>query len=381
MSEFAVGTKVIFEENVLERLDEIKGTSAVIVHDPIMAQLGFCDKAEKALRNGSFREVAFESVNPEPDAELVARCICTFEKTKADTIIAMGGGAAIDTAKAIIYFCRMRESGAQNKPLFVAIPTTAGTGSEVTNFSVITANGKKNVLIDESIMPDIALLDTQYLKSLPKTVIADTGVDALVHGIESYVARFATDYTDALSEHAVRLIFRWLKPMYDDPTNAEAREHMLNASCMAGMAFTNSNLGINHSLSHAMGAHFHISHGRCNALLLVPVIAYNANLAGGVDTDAARKYQKLAERLGLPARTPREGVSQLIGAVQRLLLSVNIPGSVEKTGKVSEGEMQKAVSKLAEIAMNDRCTPGNPVQPTKEDLIRIYLQAYSGKVK
>lgn len=380
MGEFSLTTRVVFEENVIERLDEITGICAIVVHDPIMEKMGFCAKAEQALRRGKFTGIIFEKVNPEPDAELVARCLCAYEEAKADTIIAMGGGAAIDTAKAIIYFCRMLGNGAKKRPLFVAIPTTAGTGSEVTNFSVITANEKKNVLIDGSIAPDVAYLDTQYLVSLPNTVIADTGIDALVHAIESYVSSGATDYTDALSKRAVELIFHWLKPMYDNPSDPTAREHMLNASCMAGMAFTNSNLGINHSLAHAMGARFHIAHGRANALLLPAVIAYNAGLSGSSNTPAAEKYRQLAAALSLPARTTREGVSQLISALQRLMLALHMPETVEKLGSVSNEDFEAAVFDMAETAMNDRCTSGNPVVPNKEDLIWLYRQAYSGRL-
>jgi alcohol dehydrogenase class IV len=263
-----------------------------------------------------------------------------------------------------------------DKPCFVAIPSTSGTGSEVTNFSVITANGAKNVLIDEFIAPDIALLDSICIQHVPPAVIADTGIDVLVHALEAYVSTDATDFTDALAEKAAELIFAHLKSLYDDPADDNARDRVQNASCIAGIAFTNANLGITHSLAHALGAQFHLPHGRANAMMVESVIAFNADLSGTADNDAAWKYQKMAEELNLPSRTPREGTVSLIRHIRQLKQELGMPRGIQETGKVDPTEFERAVEHMAQEALRDRCTPTNPVQPTKDDLIRLYRESF-----
>ena len=243
-------------------------------------------------------------------------------------------------------------------------------------FSVITAEGSKNVLIDEFIAPDVALLDSICIQHVPPAVIADTGMDVLVHALEAYVSTDATDFTDALAEKAAELIFAHLKELYDDPANGDARDRVQNASCIAGIAFTNSNLGITHSLAHALGAQFHLPHGRANALMMEAVIAYNADLAGKANNDAAWKYQKMARELNLPARTPREGVVSLLRAIASLKRELGIPHSIQATKKVDVRAFEDAVENMAEEAMHDRCTPTNPVKPTKEDLIALYRKSF-----
>ena len=245
----------------------------------------------------------------------------------------------------------------------------------MTDFSVITINGKKTALIDGLMAPDIAILDSTCTKSLPPHVIADTGLDALVHAVEAYVSNKATDCTDALAEKAVYMICHNLVRFYRNPEDKDARECIQRASCLAGMAFTNANLGITHSMAHAFGGTFHLSHGRSNALLMEAVIEYNANLRDTSDQKVAAKYGQLARVLGLPARTTREGYVNFLQAVHQLKRDLGIQSSIKAAG-IKEDEFMAAAETMAQQAMADRCTPSNPRTPTKEDIIAIYKAAY-----
>ena len=376
---FIIKTKVYFDKGSMQMLRCMQGHCALVVSDSIMKELGYLDQARGYLKEAGIGSTAFTDVRPDPDVSIVAKGVEAYEACHADMLVALGGGSVIDTAKAILYFVWQRQKAAGQKfekPCFIAIPSTSGTGSEVTNFSVITAEGSKNVLIDEFIAPDVALLDSICIQHVPPAVIADTGMDVLVHALEAYVSTDATDFTDALAEKAAELIFAHLKELYDDPANGDARDRVQNASCIAGIAFTNSNLGITHSLAHALGAQFHLPHGRANALMMEAVIAYNADLAGKASNDAAWKYQKMARELNLPARTPREGVVSLLRAIASLKRELGIPHSIQATKKVDVRAFEDAVENMAEEAMHDRCTPTNPVKPTKEDLIALYRKSF-----
>lgn len=376
---FFIKTKVYFDKGSMQMLRCLHGHCALVVSDSIMKKLGYLQKAQKYLQEAGIGSAAFTDIKPDPDVNIVAAGVEAYEACDADVLVALGGGSVIDTAKAILYFVWQRRKAAGQhfeKPCFVAIPSTSGTGSEVTNFSVISANGTKNVLIDEFIAPDVAILDSICIQHVPSSVIADTGMDVLVHALEAYVSTDATDFTDALAEKTAELIFHHLKKLYDDPANGDARDRVQNASCMAGIAFTNSNLGITHSLAHALGAEFHLPHGRANALMMEAVIAYNADLAGTANNYAAWKYQMMAAELNLPARTPREGTVSLMQAIAKLKRELGIPTGIHATGKVDPELFEKAVEGMAEDAMHDRCTPTNPIQPTKEDLIRLYRESF-----
>lgn len=376
---FIIKTKVYFNKGSMQTLRCLEGRYALVVSDSIMEELGYLKQAQDYLKEAGIASATFTDVKPDPDVSIVAAGVQAYEACHADVLVALGGGSVIDTAKAILYFVwqRYKARGERfDKPCFVAIPSTSGTGSEVTNFSVISANGAKNVLIDEFIAPDVALLDSVCIQHVPKAVIADTGMDVLVHALEAYVSADATDFTDALAEKTAELIFGHLKKLYDDPANDDARDRVQNASCMAGIAFTNSNLGITHSLAHALGAEFHLPHGRSNALMIEAVIEYNADIAGSANNYAAWKYQKMAAELNLPARTPREGTVSLIRAIEQLKRDLGIPDGIHATGKVDPELFEKVVEDMAEDALNDRCTPTNPVQPTKKDLVRLYRKSF-----
>jgi len=343
-----------------------------------MDKLGYLQKSVDFLSNAGISSTIFTDVHPDPDVKVIADGMKLYMESNADVLVALGGGSVIDTAKGILYFAAQlisAEGREFKKPLFIAVPSTSGTGSEVTNFSVITAEEGKVCIVDEFIAPDIAILDSTCIQHVPQRVAVDTGIDVLVHAIEAYVSEKATDFTDALAEKAIRLIFENLETIYKDINDGEARDRVQNASCMAGMAFTNANLGINHSLAHAFGGTFHIPHGRSNAMMLTAVMEYNADLAGSANNYAAQRYAKLAEMLQLPARTYREGTVSLIRAINRLKNTLGIEDNIRSLG-VDQTEYEKAQESMAEAALADRCTPTNPRKPSKEDLIRIYQKVY-----
>lgn len=343
-----------------------------------METLGYLQKTVDYLSEAGISSEIFSGVRPDPDVKVIADGLKLYRESGADVLVAIGGGSAIDTAKGILYFAWKFGSvgGVEiKKPLFIAIPSTSGTGSEVTDFSVITSEGEKVCIVDEFIAPDIAILDSTCIQHVPQRVVVDTGMDVLVHAIEAYVSTKATDFTDALAEKAIKLIFENLEILYKDINNVNARDRVQNASCMAGMAFTNTSLGINHSLAHALGGTFHIPHGRSNALMLNTVMEFNADLAGSADGYAAEKYAKLATVLQLPARTRREGSVNFMLAVNRLKKKLGIEDNIRALG-VEQTEFEKALEQMAETAMLDRCTSTNSKQPSKEDLIQIYQKCY-----
>lgn len=367
-------SKVYFNTQSIQLLKQIHGSRAFIVSDSVMEKLGYLQEAVDYLKEAGITAFVFTDVRPDPDVKVVADGLKLYMESCADVLVAIGGGSAIDTAKGILYFARQTVTEFK-KPLFVAIPSTSGTGSEVTDFSVITSEGEKVVIVDEFITPDIAILDSTCIQHVPQRVVVDTGMDVLVHAIEAYVSTKATDFTDALAEKAIKLIFENLATIYMDVKNSDARDRVQNASCMAGMAFTNANLGINHSLAHAFGGTFHIPHGRSNALLLTAVMEYNADLAGSANGYAAERYAKLASILQLPSRTRREGTVSFIQAVGKLKKALGIEDNIKSLG-INQPDFENALERMAETALSDRCTATNPRNPSKEDLIKIYRKCY-----
>lgn len=375
---FKLKSKVYFNMQFTQFLEQVSGSRAFIVSDSIMEELGYLQKAVDSLNKAGISSVTFTGVRPDPDINVVAEGIKLYKESNTDVLIAIGGGSTIDTAKGIMYFSWHLENTTNDKikkPLFIAIPSTSGTGSEVTDFTVITSQEEKVCIVDDFIAPDIAILDSTCIKHVPQHVVVDTGIDALVHAIEAYVSTNSTDFTDALCEKSVKLIFENIKTIYDDIKDSNARDRIQNASCMAGIAFTNTGLGINHSLAHAMGGTFHISHGRSNALLLNAVIEYNSNLERSINEYAANKYAKLAKILQLPARTNREGTVNFIQALSKLKKYLGVEESIRALG-IDQDEFESSLEHMAEAALDDRCTPTNPRQPSKEELIHIYQKCY-----
>jgi acetaldehyde dehydrogenase/alcohol dehydrogenase len=275
------------------------------------------------------------------------------------------------------------------KAQMVCIPTTSGTGSEVTSFSVITDKRNGNIkypLADYELTPDVAIIDPQFVRSLPKTIVADTGMDVLTHAIEAYVSVLASDFTDGLAIKAIEMIFEYLTRSYLNENDTEAREKMHNASCIAGMAFTNAFLGINHSLAHKIGGEFHVSHGRANAVILPYVIAYNAKKPDKFATfpkygtyTADKRYARIARVLNLKGDTEEDQVKSLIAAVKDLNRKLNIPLTLKDLG-IDEKVFLEQLPAIAERAFEDQCTTANPVYPRIKDLEGILMEAYYGEM-
>ena len=410
MQWFKVPDKIYFEHNSIQYLEKMPNiTRAFIVTDPGMVCLGYVDKILYYLRKRTEHvhcEI-FSDVEPDPSIETVKRGAQMMDEFKPDVIIALGGGSAMDAAKGMwlfyehpdvdfnslrLRFLDIRKRAFKfpkmgNKAQLVAIPTTSGTGSEVTSFAVISdkKNNMKYPLADYELTPNIAIIDPQFVMSLPKSATADTGLDVLTHALEAYVSVMASDYTDGLAMKAIQLVFKYLPRAYKNGAeDAEAREKMHNASCMAGMAFTNAFLGLNHSIAHKIGGEYHVPHGRANAVLLPHVIKYNASTPSKFVSFpkykkfiADEKYAEIAAFLGLPAKTTEEGVQSLINAVIDLMKEVNEPLSFSECG-IDEETYMRNVPDIANKAFEDQCTTANPKLPLVKEIEQIMRDAYKG---
>lgn len=410
MQWFKVPERIYHEAGSIQYLEKLPNVERVmIVTDRMMVQLGYVEKLEYHLRkrrNPVMIDV-FADVEPDPSVDTVLNGAEAMRKFKPDTIISLGGGSAMDAAKGMWLFYENPEADFEDlrlkfmdirKRIFkfpklgrqakmVAVPTTSGTGSEVTSFAVITdkVNNVKYPLADYELTPDVAIIDPSFVMSVPAAVTADTGLDVLTHAIEAYVSVMATDYTDALAMKAVQMVFDYLPKSYKGANTAEgkeAREKMHNASCMAGMAFANAFLGVNHSLAHKLGSEFHIPHGRANAILLPHVIEYNAAMPSKFAAFpryksfvADKKYAEIAKMLGLKANTTEEGVKSLAQAVRNLMKEVNVPMTIKDCG-IEENTYFAAIEKLALDAFDDQCTGANPRSPLVSELKEIYATIY-----
>ncbi|MGO3446365.1 MAG: 1-propanol dehydrogenase PduQ [Kluyvera intermedia] len=378
MSEFLLKPRIRFGQDALSVLAEVPAQNVLLVTDQAMVKFGLASRVTQILRQRGVAFQVWDDVVADPDIATVVRGMKQMDSHYPDLVIALGGGSVIDAAKAVIFaLAQTRPDDSRKRPCFVAIPTTSGTGSEVTSFSVVKAHAEKLVLVDPSLLPDIAILDPTLVASVPPAITADTGMDVLCHALEAYVSRAASDFSDALAEKVVQQVFRYLPTCWRDGQDLLAREKMHNASCMAGMAFTNASLGITHSLAHALGGVFRVPHGRANALLMAEVVAWNADYQGLCDTDAARKYARLAHLLDLPAHTPREGVASLLVAIVTLKDEMQMPGGIIDTG-VDAADFDRRLPEMVGQALRDGCTPTNPRTPDAQLLTELYRQAWSG---
>ncbi|MCG1830093.1 bifunctional acetaldehyde-CoA/alcohol dehydrogenase [Staphylococcus epidermidis] len=402
MQWFKLPPKVYFEENSVMYLTEMDNVERVmIVCDPGMVNIGYTDIVEQVLRRRENQPQikVFNEVEPNPSTHTVYKGLEMFINFQPNTIIALGGGSAMDAAKAIWMFFEHPETsffGAKQKFLdirkrtykitkpknakFICIPTTSGTGSEVTPFAVITDSEThvKYPLADYALTPDIAIVDPQFVLSVPKDVAADTGMDVLTHAIESYVSVMASDYTRGLSLQAIKLTFDYLKSSVQE-NDKHSREKMHNASTMAGMAFANAFLGISHSIAHKIGGEYGIPHGRTNAILLPHVIRYNAKdpqkHALFPKYDFFRADADIAKFLGLKGNTTEELVDALANAVYDLGCSVGIDMNLKSQG-VTEELLHSTIDRMAELAFEDQCTTANPKEPLISELKGIIETAY-----
>ena len=409
MQWFKVPEKIYFEAGSIQYLEKMPDIErAFIVTDEGMVKLGYVDKILYHLRNRRqyVHSEIFSGVESDPSFDTIMKGVEAMKSFNPDVIIAIGGGSPIDAAKGMwllyehpdadleglkLKFMDIRKRTYKfpklgQKCKMVAIPTTSGTGSEVTSFAVITdkEKNKKYPLADYELTPDVAIVDPDLVMSLPKSVTADTGMDVLTHALEAYVSNMASDYTDGLAEKAVELVFKYLKDAYDDGTNKTAREKMHNASTIAGMAFTNAFLGVCHSMAHKIGAEFHLPHGRINAILLPYVVRYNSSKPTKFVSFpkyeyyiADEKYYTMAKKVGFKSENKEEGINSLIEKIKEMNEHLNIPKSFKEAG-IDEQEFLAKVDMLADRAFEDQCTTANPRVPLVEEIKQIMLDSYYG---
>ncbi|WP_035220378.1 iron-containing alcohol dehydrogenase [Desulfatibacillum aliphaticivorans] len=365
-------TKIVYDTSIVDFLRELSPKRVCLTSDPFMIKLGALAPVEAYLKEQGVPYKIFSDVKPNPDDSLVQEGLVHIFNAKPDLIVAIGGGSAIDLAKAIMYFCleikKQFISGEHlKKPYFAAVPTTSGTGSEVTNYTVITdaETGAKRVIQSNLMQPDAAVLDVSLTLTAPANVTADSGFDALTHTMEAYTSLLATPFSDAYALKAFELIFANLVQAFESADSRCAKENMQIAASLAGLAFNHSGLGINHSIAHSLGAIFHIPHGRANALVLPSVMAFNLKNQG-----VTRRYADLAGMLGLGFDDPQRSAAALIAAVEAFKVRLGLPSCLQDLG-VAREQVEQAMPRIVEDAFNDYCTPSHPFTVTRDDVAAI----------
>ncbi len=392
MARFTLPRDLYFGQESLNELKNIKGKRAmVVVGGSSMKRFGFLDETVNYLKEAGMEVEVFEGVEPDPSVDTVFKGAEAMRKFNPDWIVSIGGGSPIDAAKAMWAFYEYPETTFEElcipfnfptlrtKAQFCAIPSTSGTATEVTAFSVITdyEKGIKYPLADFNITPDIAIIDSRIAEKMPPKLTAFTGMDAMTHAIEAYVSTVASDYTDGLALHAIKLISENLVNSYNG--DLKARDTMHNAQCLAGMAFSNALLGIVHSMAHKTGAAYsggHIVHGCANAMYLPKVIKYNSKVES-----AAIRYAEIADSLRLEGNTVEEKVDALIALINKLNRALNIPACIKEyeNGIIDEKEYNEKLSKVAELAIGDACTGSNPRQPNQEEMEKLLTAVFYDK--
>jgi len=386
MSRFTLPRDLYHGKGALEALKTLKGTKAiVVVGGGSMKRFGFLDKTVAYLKEAGMQVQLFEGVEPDPSVETVMRGAKAMREFEPDWIVSIGGGSPIDAAKAMWAFYEYPDTTfdalcipfnfpeLRTKAKFCAIPSTSGTATEVTAFSVITdyTKGVKYPLADFNITPDVAIVDPALAETMPSKLTAHTGMDAMTHAVEAYVSTLHCDYTDPLALHAIKMVSEYLIASFKGDN--EARERMHNAQCLAGMAFSNALLGIVHSMAHKTGAAYsgsHIVHGCANAMYLPKVIKFNAK-----EPDAAKRYAQIASFLGLKGRSDTELTDALIVHIKALNEALSIPSCIKdyEGGVIDEKEFMDKLPKVSELAVGDACTGSNPrtISPAEmEKLLR-----------
>ena len=396
MGRFTLPRDLYHGTGSLETLKTLTGKKAiVVVGGGSMKRFGFLDKAVAYLKEAGMEVELFEGVEPDPSVETVMKGAEAMRKFQPDWIVAMGGGSPIDAAKAMWVFYEYPDTTFEEiitpfsfptlrtKAKFCAIPSTSGTATEVTAFSVITDyhKGIKYPLADFNITPDVAIVDPELAETMPKKLVAHTGMDAMTHAIEAYVSTLHCNYTDPLALHAIKMIHNNLKKSYDG--DMEARAAMHDAQCLAGMAFSNALLGVVHSMAHKTGAAYtgdHIIHGCANAMYLPKVIKYNSK-----NEEAANRYAEIASFIGLSGATTEEKVDSLIAELRSMNDQLDIPQGIKNYGKsgvradtsiIDEKEFLEKLPEVAKNAIADACTGSNPRQPSQEEMEKLLKACY-----
>ncbi|MBM6836778.1 bifunctional acetaldehyde-CoA/alcohol dehydrogenase, partial [Clostridium saudiense] len=393
----------------LQELGEMGKKKAFIVTDRVLFEMGYTNKVTEILEANGIQYKIFSDVEPDPTLRCARAGAAEMTTFQPDVVISLGGGSAMDAAKIMWVMYEHPEVNFHDlamtfmdirkriykfptmgqKAMMVAIATSAGTGSEVTPFAVITdeETGVKYPLADYELTPDMAIVDAELMMTSPKGLTACAGIDVLVHAVEAYVSVMASEYTNGLALEAIRLVFKYLPDAYKEgTTNVKAREKMAHASCMAGMAFSNAFLGINHSMAHKLGAFHHLPHGMANSLVMKEVIKFNATDAPTKQAafaqykypNAAWRYARIADHLGLGGKTEAEKVELLIKAIEELQAKVNMPKTIQEAG-VSEVKFMETLDEMVEQAFDDQCTGANPRYPLMSELKEMYITSYYGE--
>ncbi len=380
MNSFDIKTKIYFGDNALDRLENLPYKKVLIITDPFIEKSGMLQSITYRLTNANIEFDVFTDVVPDPPIEKISNGVEKMAEYNPECIIAVGGGSALDESKAIREFAS-RVTGNKDVAL-IAIPTTSGTGSEVTSFAVVTdpEKGIKYPLVSDDLLPTEAILDAELVKSVPAAVTADTGMDVLTHALEAYVSTNNNEFSNALAEKAIEICGTFLLRSYLDNNDTHARKKMHVASCLAGLAFNSAYLGINHSIAHAIGAQFHIPHGRANAMLLPHIIEYNSDInkhskSRPVYPPCVKKYVNAAKLLGVNNFNEITTVRALVSYIQFLMKEMNMPLSVSQCN-VDKNEYYNAIDKMAEHALNDACTKTNPRIPSKMEITAILEHLY-----
>lgn len=385
MARFTLPRDLYFGPDAISELSNLKGhkKAIVVTGGSSMKRGGFLQRVEDVLKETGLEVLLFEGVEPDPSVETVFRGAKAMQEFEPDVIVAIGGGSPIDAAKAMWIFYEHPEMTFEqatvpfglpklrNKAIFVAIPSTSGTATEVTSFSVITnySNHVKYPLADFEITPDIAILDTNIPLTMPKKLTAHTGMDALTHAIEAYVATARSPFSDGLALKAISDIYDCIVASYND--DEEARGKMHYAQCIAGMAFSNALLGIVHSLAHKIGAQYEIPHGCCNAIMLPYVIQYNAK-------ECPERFADIARIMGLQGRTDAQLINSLVDAIKALNTKLNIPNSYKEYG-VTEEKFKETADFISEQAVLDPCTGSNPRTIDVATMKKVLTCCYYGE--
>lgn len=384
MWEFTSPRTTVFGEGALEYLRDIEGGKALIVTDKVVRRLGFADKVTGYLREAKIDVEVFDDVEPEPSKETVAKCAEHARSWEPNWIIGLGGGSCIDAAKAswVLYerpdmqideVSPLIKIGLRKKARLIAIPTTSGTGSEVTWAIVITdaKEKRKMELASKELIADIVILDPQLPLTMPQWLVGDTGIDALANALEAYISQWRNYFSDSLAISAAQTIFKYLPKSYHNMHDREAKEKMHYAATLAGLAFSNSQICVAHAMGHAIGALFKIPHGRSVAAVIISAMEYMAK-------ETMNRFRVLAEAIGIKAETDKEALERFIHALKRLLKEVNEPSSVKELG-ISWDAFKGSLDELVDKALGSTGTIASPRVPTAEDYRKLFIYAFEGK--
>ena len=378
MKEFDIKTKIYFGPGALERLKAIPYRRCLIITDPFVVSSGLIKLITGPLDEKGAHYRLFDQVAPDSPIDLVVLGVQALTELQPDSILAVGGGSAIDSAKAIREVAVRTDPTRRRLPL-IAIPTTSGTGSEVTSFSVLSnpAEHTKYPLVSEHMLPDEAILDVELVRSVPAGVTANTGMDVFTHALESYVSLRYNEFSAALAEKAIEICGTYLLRSYLDNNDTHARQKMHVASTLAGLAFNASGLGLNHGMAHQLGAQFHIPHGAANAMLLPHIIEFNSRITPHSKSrkeydHTVRCYESIARVLGLQNFNTITTVRALIAWTQFMMKEMDMPIAMRDTGTCTWEEYQAAIPTMVQAAMADACTVDNPRRPTPEEVEAIY---------